>query len=187
MYGLNFCIMIFFTEDEVRLSGFCGNELETYGKEKDLFLDDLSVIIKIKDMKNVIKYLVVLLLCVPFGLKAQDVKFDIALKGTTLNYTVVNDTPNDIYLVQYGDFNPDRGSHCYVYYKDTGGYVGEVSFVLMEKTASLIKPGTCFSRDIDISELDRQRLVGISCRAAVMMTDEHDKPCIKRFDKSMAF
>ncbi|MCR8918479.1 hypothetical protein [Bacteroides sp. ET225] len=72
-----------------------------------------------------------LLLLFP-GLKAQDVKFDITLKGATLNYTVVNDTPNDIYLVQYGNFNPDRGLHCYVYYKDTDGYVGEVSFVLIE-------------------------------------------------------
>lgn len=74
------------------------------------------------------------------GLKAQDVKFDITLKGATLNYTVVNDTPNDIYLVQYGNFNPDRGSHCYVYYKDTDGYVGEVSFVLIEKMGFLISP-----------------------------------------------
>ena len=139
-------------------------------------------------MENIIKHSVVfLLLCVSFGLKAQDVKFDITLKESTLNYMVVNDTPNDIYLVQYGDFNPDRGSHCYVYYKDTGGYVGEASFVLIEKMAFLIKPGTCFSRDIDISEFDRQRLVRISCRAAVMMADEHDKPCIKRFDKSITF
>lgn len=114
-------------------------------------------------------------------------KFDITLKGATLNYTVVNDTPNDIYLVQYGNFNPDRGSHCYVYYKDTGGYVGELSFALMDKTILLIKSGTCFSRDIDLSELDRQRLVRISCRAAILMKDEHGNPYIERFDRSIAF
>ena len=138
----------------------------------------------LKDMRSICFFL--LLLLFP-GLKAQDVKFDITLKGTTLNYTVANDTPNDIYLVQYGNFNPDRGSHCYVYYKDTDGYVGEVSFVLIEKMGFLIKSGTCFSRDIDLSELDRQRLVRISCRAAIVMKDEHGNPYIERFDRSIAF
>ena len=113
-------------------------------------------------------------------------KFDITLKGATLNYTVANDTPEDVYIVQYR-FNLDRSLHCYVYYKDTGGYVGELSFALMDKTILLIKSGTCFSRDIDLSELDRQRLVRISCRAAIVMKDEHGNPYIERFDRSIAF
>lgn len=48
----------------------------------------------LKDMRSICFFL--LLLLFP-GLKAQDVKFDITLKGTTLNYTVANDTPNDIF------------------------------------------------------------------------------------------
>ena len=84
-------------------------------------------------MKAFVKYLIGVLLCVPFSLKAQDVKFDITLKGNTLNYTVVNDTPKSVFLVRYNKFNEESTSHCVLYYKDKDGYVDEVSFALTDR------------------------------------------------------
>lgn len=138
-------------------------------------------------MKAFVKYLIGVLLRVPFSLKAQDVKFDITLKGNTLNYTVVNDTPKSVFLVRYNKFNEESTSHCVLYYKDKDGYVDEVSFALTDRIFFLIKPGARFSCDFDISEIDRQKLVEISGRATIVAEDEQGKSGIRNLDKSITF
>ena len=138
-------------------------------------------------MKVFVKYLIGVLLCVPFSLKAQDVKFDITLKGNTLNYTVVNDTPKSVFLVRYNKFNEESTLHCVLYYKDKDGYVDEISFALTDRIFFLIKPGARFSCDFDISEIDRQKLVEISGRATIVAEDEQGTSGIRNLDKSITF
>lgn len=140
------------------------------------------------DMKKYIKYLMLLaFLCLYVDLRGQDVNFNVVMNGNVVSYTAMNNTSTDMYIIQHREPTMENGSHCLVTYRDNSGTVNYRMLSVMDRFAVLIKPQECYSYDIDISEYKNQKLMKIYCKAVVIIKNEHGKPYIKKYDKSITF